>query len=101
VIHLCMSEMSMLTSGVDRARFSDQVALKLRLLIERDELRPGEQLPSKRHICDRLGVRRTVVREAICALEQSGLISIEPGRGTFVVLPGLHTIVDSLAHTPE
>ena len=42
MIHLCMSEMSMLTSGVDRARFSDQVALKLRLLIERDELRPGE-----------------------------------------------------------
>lgn len=91
-----MSDLSSLAGGVDRTRFSDQVALKLRRLIEQGQLRPGEQLPAERHLCEMLGVSRTVVREATCALEQNGLINIVHGRGTFVVQPDLHTLADSL-----
>jgi GntR family transcriptional repressor for pyruvate dehydrogenase complex len=47
-------------------------------------LNPGERLPPERELCARLGVSRTVVREALNLLEARGLISIEHGRGAVV-----------------
>ena len=47
-------------------------------------LRPGERLPPERELCERLGVSRTVVREALNLVEARGLISIEHGRGAVV-----------------
>ena len=47
-------------------------------------LEPGERLPPERKLCARLGVSRTVVREALNLLEARGLISIEHGRGAVV-----------------
>jgi GntR family transcriptional regulator, transcriptional repressor for pyruvate dehydrogenase complex len=47
-------------------------------------LEPGERLPPERELCARLGVSRTVVREALNLLEARGLISIEHGRGAVV-----------------
>ena len=47
-------------------------------------LGPGERLPPERELCSRLGVSRTVVREALNLLEARGLISIEHGRGAVV-----------------
>lgn len=47
-------------------------------------LLPGERLPPERELCERLGVSRTVVREALNLLEACGIISIEHGRGAVV-----------------
>ncbi len=47
-------------------------------------LSPGERLPPERVLVERLGVSRTVVREALNLLEARGLISIEHGRGAVV-----------------
>jgi GntR family transcriptional repressor for pyruvate dehydrogenase complex len=44
----------------------------------------GERLPPERELVGRLGVSRTVVREALNLLEARGLISIEHGRGAVV-----------------
>ena len=41
-------------------------------------------MPPERELCERLGVSRTVVREALNLLEARGLISIEHGRGAVV-----------------
>ena len=46
--------------------------------------RPGERLPPERELCERLGVSRTVVREALNLVEARGLVSIEHGRGAVV-----------------
>jgi GntR family transcriptional repressor for pyruvate dehydrogenase complex len=45
---------------------------------------PGERLPSEREIATRYSVSRPVVREALRALQERGLVEIMPGRGTFV-----------------
>jgi GntR family transcriptional regulator len=44
----------------------------------------GERLPSEPLLCEQFGVSRTTVRQALAALESTGLIRREKGRGTFV-----------------
>ena len=59
-------------------------------------LSPGERLPPERELVGRLGVSRTVVREALNLLEARGLISIEHGRGAVVSEGSTHAVRDTL-----
>ena len=59
-------------------------------------LDPGERLPPERELCSRLGVSRTVVREALNLLEARGIISIEHGRGAVVSGGGPRAVRDTL-----
>jgi GntR family transcriptional regulator len=52
--------------------------------LERD-LRPGQQFPTEQALCTEFGVSRETVREAVRRLEDDGLISRHPGRGSFVL----------------
>lgn len=47
-------------------------------------LKPGQALPSERHMMETLGVARTTVRQAMAALENDGLIRRVQGKGTFI-----------------
>lgn len=47
----------------------------------------GSQIPSERELCDRYGVSRTMVRQALLEAERHGLIVRVPRRGTFVARP--------------
>ncbi len=59
-------------------------------------LAPGDRLPPERELCERLGVSRTVVREALNMLEARGLVSIEHGRGAVVSGGSPGAVRDSL-----
>ncbi|MCL3860338.1 GntR family transcriptional regulator [Actinotalea sp. K2] len=48
------------------------------------ELTVGDLIPSERMLCDRFGVSRMTVRQAVDALVVEGLLDREQGRGTFV-----------------
>lgn len=52
-------------------------------LVER-ELLVGDAIPSERTLCERFGVSRMTVRQAVDALVGEGLLVREQGRGTFV-----------------
>jgi DNA-binding FadR family transcriptional regulator len=62
----------------------EQVADLLAADIRAGRLAPGERLPSERDLARRLEVGRASVREAIAALQVSGLVETRPGSGTFV-----------------
>ncbi|NCT89471.1 GntR family transcriptional regulator [Cellulomonas sp. APG4] len=48
------------------------------------ELEPGDVIPSERVLCERFGISRMTVRQAVDALVVEGLLVREQGRGTFV-----------------
>lgn len=65
----------------------DETVKQLEGLISKQKLAPGERLPSERELIKELGVSRTVLRESMKILAVKGLVSIQPGRGTFVARP--------------
>lgn len=48
------------------------------------ELAVGDAIPSERLLCERFGVSRMTVRQAVDAMVVDGLLEREQGRGTFV-----------------
>lgn len=66
--------------------------------ISRDGLQPGDPLPGEHRLCERYGISRTVVRQALAQLEHEGLVERVKGKGTFVSRPRtserlVHTLV--------
>ncbi|EPC5194219.1 Uxu operon transcriptional regulator [Edwardsiella piscicida] len=62
-----------------------EIGAMIRDLIAQTPYRPGERLPPERDIAERLGVTRTVVREALIMLEINGLVEVRRGAGIFVL----------------
>jgi GntR family transcriptional regulator, transcriptional repressor for pyruvate dehydrogenase complex len=79
-----------------RTRLRDRAAEQLLDMVVSGGLRPGERLPPERELVGRLGVSRTVVREALNLLEARGLISIEHGRGAVVSGGSTRAVRDTL-----
>ncbi len=61
-----------------------KVFRELRDYILRHNLKPGDLIPTEMELCDKLGVSRNVLREAIKAMELMGIVTSRPGRGTAV-----------------
>jgi DNA-binding FadR family transcriptional regulator len=64
--------------------FANKIADILRGEIYRGVFRPGERLPTEGELQANFGVSRAVVREAISALKQDGILESYQGRGIFV-----------------
>lgn len=60
------------------------ILLEINRIVEEDNLRAGDKLPSERELSERLKVGRSSVREALRALELLGLITTRRGEGTFI-----------------
>ncbi|MDQ1641921.1 MAG: GntR family transcriptional regulator [Actinomycetota bacterium] len=73
-------------TGIVMGAAAEDVRLRLLDQISRGQLRPGERLGAERDLARALGVSRSTVRQALAALEESGVVRRVPGRGggTFV-----------------
>ncbi len=65
-------------------RLADSVSASLQARIRAGELGPGDRLPTEKQMCDRFGVSRAVVREAIARLKADGYVETHQGLGAFV-----------------
>ncbi len=70
-------------SKIERLRLHDTVVEHLRTLITEGALPPGTKL-NERELCEKLGISRTPLREALKVLAVEGLIVITPNRGASV-----------------
>ena len=88
-----------LFSRVSVGRISEIIVEQIRLLIRQGQLKPGDKLPPERELCERFGVSRVTVREALRMLESSGLVEIRVGArgGAFVTAPTSDRVGEGLA----
>ncbi len=88
-----------LFSRVSVGRISEVIVEQIRLLMRQGQLRPGDRLPPERDLCERFGVSRVTVREALRMLESAGLVEIRVGArgGAFVTAPSSNRVGEGLA----
>jgi GntR family transcriptional repressor for pyruvate dehydrogenase complex len=86
-------------SRVSVGRISEIIVDQIRLLMRQGQLKPGDRLPPERDLCERFGVSRVTVREALRMLESSGLVEIRVGArgGAFVTVPNSDRVGEGLA----
>jgi len=71
---------------------SDKIIHQIKELIKTGVIKPGERLPSERKLCERLGVGRTHVRDAIRKLEFYDIVKTMPQSGTVVAGLGMSAL---------
>ena len=79
-------------------RAADELFEKFEKMILSGELGNGEALPPEREIVETFGVSRTVVREAILALSNKGLVEAKPRFRPVVRKPDFDTAIDTVGN---
>jgi GntR family transcriptional repressor for pyruvate dehydrogenase complex len=74
------------------------ILLQIHEIVQQNNLRPGDKLPSERELSDQLGAGRSSVREALRALELLGLIETRRGEGTFLKHYRHNRLIDILGY---
>ena len=64
-----------------------QLSSYLERKIKAKEFLPGQLMPSEQEICEKVGISRTVVRQAMTDLERKGLITKQSGKRSTVAYP--------------
>ncbi len=71
----------------------DDVVARLRDMIVEGELLPGTHIPES-SLCERFGISRTPLREALKVLGSEGLVTLLPNRGAVVAALNLKDVDD-------
>ncbi|MGQ7932495.1 GntR family transcriptional regulator [Paraburkholderia sediminicola] len=79
-------------------RALDEIANQIRQEVMAGRLKPGQKLPAERDLCERFGVSRNTLREALRALEVTGLIELKKGAkgGAFIKSGDREVVVKAL-----
>ncbi len=77
-----MSSLNQIAS-IHRPSLHEELTDRLRAMIVEGVLEDGEKVPEKA-LCEKLGVSRTPMREALKVLAADGLLSLEPNKGARV-----------------
>jgi GntR family transcriptional regulator, transcriptional repressor for pyruvate dehydrogenase complex len=76
------------------SRAFEEIAAQIRELVASGRLKPGDRLPAERDLSAKFNVSRNTLREALRALELSGMIELRKGAsGGAFVLPGSSGVV--------
>ena len=70
---------------IQSKRLFEKIAEQIKMLISSGEYKEGSRLPPERDLALQLGVSRPTVREAMIALELSGLVEVRVGAGIYVI----------------
>lgn len=68
---------------IARTSLHDETVARLRAMVTEGELPPGSRIP-ERALCERFGISRTPLREALKVLAAEGLVELLPHRGARV-----------------
>jgi GntR family transcriptional regulator, sialic acid-inducible nan operon repressor len=82
---------------IPRRKLYQEVLDRLMDRIRSGEIAPGAQLPSERELMEQYGVGRPAIREALQALERSGIVEIAHGERARVVVPTAERLIAQVA----
>ena len=71
---------------------ADLIIRQIQSLISSGKLKPGDRLPAERILCERFGIGRGYIREALKKLEFYGILKTRPQRGTIVASLGVKAL---------
>lgn len=74
-----MQQAVMAFDAVRGARLFEEICDQIRAQVSAGKIGPGDKLPAERDLAGQFGVSRSAVREALRALEVSGLITLRKG----------------------
>ena len=75
-----MTEQAAIQFGpIKNARLFEEICSQIRTQLAAGKIGPGDKLPAERDLAEQFGVSRSAVREALRALEVSGLIELRKG----------------------
>jgi GntR family transcriptional regulator, sialic acid-inducible nan operon repressor len=86
-----------MAEAIQRRKIYQEVLDRLMARIRAGDIPAGSQLPSERELMDEYGVGRPAVREALQALERSGIVEIIHGERARVVVPTAERLVAQIA----
>lgn len=75
----------------------DEVVSGIKDYIVRNQLKPGDPLPTEAELCEAIGASRSSVREAVKTLSALDIVDVRHGHGTYVGRMSLAALVESLA----
>lgn len=73
-----------------------KIIAEIKEALIKEELHPGEKLPSEDQLCEKFSVSRVSVREAIKMLTALGVVTVIPGNGTYISKGPSSSLLDSL-----
>ncbi len=79
---------------ISRLSLHDETVARLRAMILDGELLPGGRI-AERELCERFGISRTPLREALKVLASEGLVELLPHRGARVTRPSAAELRDA------
>ena len=83
---------------IDTRSLREKAQARIKGHILANELQPGDPLPTEATLVQQLGVSRTVIREALRALESIGIIESRRGEGHFIKKPTLDPFLEYLSY---
>lgn len=90
----CAAADAPLSQPISRRQLHDELLARLRDCIIGGELKPGEKIPEK-ELCERFGVSRTPLREALKVLAFEGLVALNHNRGSTVSQLNLQELAEA------
>lgn len=79
----------------DRQLLKKMIIDKLKEYIINEGLVANDQLPPERKLSEMFGVSRTIIREALSYLENTGVVRVRQGQGTFINQSNIKHVLES------
>ncbi len=84
-----MAKTELKFKSIDTLSLVDKVEANLVQLLQQQKLKVGDSIPKELELAEKLGVSRTVIREALLRLRMMGLIESKKKKGSVITSPDL------------
>ena|SRR5690625_228095 len=81
--------------ATERMSLKQQVIQAVKQYIVDEALKAGDKIPTERKLAEMFGVSRSVIREAMSYLENTGVIRVRQGQGAFLNESNIDKLLDN------